>query len=345
MRFSVIIPVYNVEKFIGKCLDSVFKQTYSDYEIVAVNDGSTDSSLKILKNYQIDNPKLKIISQKNKGLGGARNTGISNANGEFLILLDSDDYIASNMLETLDYYLSKYKLDILVFDCTQVDLEGNVLKYSTIDQYSDHYTDLTKKQFLSLEPTACTKVYRKTLYTEHFIKFPEKLWYEDLATVFKLIPYTKRIGYLKEALYYYVQQSESITHSSNTYRMLDIIIAINSNVKYFKKIGLWEEFYAELEWNAILHGLYYSSLRLFSCGYKRKEINIIFEYVNKTFPTWRTNKYLLEYGKTRYLMNDIIQKKYITVYFKTGFTLKYLYPLFIRIKRLRGDKIECERKN
>ena len=108
MRFSVIIPVYNVEKFIGKCLDSVFKQTYSDYEIVAVNDGSTDSSLKILENYQINNPKLKIISQKNKGLGGARNTGISNAKGEFLIFLDSDDYIATNMLETLDYYLSEY---------------------------------------------------------------------------------------------------------------------------------------------------------------------------------------------------------------------------------------------
>ena len=74
MRFSVIIPVYNVEEFIGKCLDSVLKQTFSDYEIVAVNDGSTDSSLKILEKYQISNSKLKIISQNNKGLGGARNT-------------------------------------------------------------------------------------------------------------------------------------------------------------------------------------------------------------------------------------------------------------------------------
>lgn len=336
MRFSVIIPVYNVEKFIGKCLDSVFQQTYSDYEIVAVNDGSTDSSLKILENYQINNPKLKIISQKNKGLGGARNTGISNAKGEFLIFLDSDDYIATNMLETLDYYLSEYKLDILVFDCIQVDLEGNVLKYPTIDQYSDHYTDLTKKQFLSLEPTACTKIYRKTLYTEHFIKFPEKLWYEDLATIFKLIPYTKRIGYLKEALYYYVQQSESITHSSNTYRMLEIISAINSNVEFFKKIGLWEDFYAELEWNAILHGLYYSSLRLFSCGFKRKEINRIFEYVNKTFPTWKSNIYLKEVIESRYLMKEIVQQKYFQIYLKTGFCIKYLNPLSAWIKRMRG---------
>ena len=180
MRFSVIIPVYNVEKFIGKCLDSVFKQTYSDYEIVAVNDGLTDSSLKILENYQIDNPKLKIISQKNKGLGGARNTGISNANGEFLILLDSDDYIASNMLETLDYYLSKYKLDILVFDCTQVDLEGNVLKYSTIDQYSDHYTDLTKKQFLSLDQRLALRFIGKHYIQNILLNFPKnfgmKIW-------------------------------------------------------------------------------------------------------------------------------------------------------------------------
>lgn len=336
MRFSVIIPVYNVEKFIGKCLDSVFKQTFSDYEIVAVNDGSTDSSLKILERYQISNSKLKIISQKNKGLGGARNTGISNAKGEFLVFLDSDDYIASNMLETLDYYLSKYKLDILVFDCIQVDLKDNVLKNSTIDQYSDHYTDLTKKQFLSFEPTACTKIYRKSLYTEHFIEFPEKLWYEDLATVFKLIPYTKRIGYLKEALYYYVQQNESITHSSNTYRMLEIIDAINSNVEYFKKIGLWKEYYTELEWNAILHGLYYSALRLFSCGYKRKEINKIFNYVNKTFPTWKSNIYLKEAIESRYLMKEIVNQKYFQIYLKTGFCIKYLNPLSKWIKRMRG---------
>ena len=187
-----------------------------------------------------------------------------------------------------------------------------------------------------MEPTACTKIYRKTLYTEHFIKFPEKLWYEDLATVFKLIPYTKRIGYLKEALYYYVQQNESITHSSNTYRMLEIISAINSNVEFFKKIGLWEDFYAELEWNAVLHGLYYSSLRLFSCGFKRKEINRIFEYVNKTFPTWKSNIYLKEAIESRYLMKEIVQQKYFQIYLKTGFCIKYLNPLSAWIKRMRG---------
>ena len=345
MRFSIIIPVYNVEKFINKCLNSALQQTYTDYEIVAVNDGSTDSSKDILEYYQEKNAKLKVISQQNKGLGGARNTGIKNSKGEFLVFLDSDDYISIDMLEKVDSYLIKYALDILAFDCNLVDLNGNVMQCATMQEYSEKYTPLTRKQFLLLEPTSCTKVYRRTLFTDQHIMFPERLWYEDFATIFKLAPLAMNIGYLKEPLYYYVQQGTSITHSSNVNRMMEIEDAFNSNVEYYRKLDLWDEFYDELEWNCVLHVLYYSAFRLLGCGYHRKKMEHLYAYSKLYFPDWKNNKYVKDKKETRDRMNLIVEHHYFAFYLKTGFCKKYVNPLSQKIKKLRGKQYECKKDN
>ena len=216
MKFSIIVPVYNVEKYLPRCLDSVLDQEFDDYEIIAVDDESPDNSIDILNEYQKKTEKLKIIRQKNKGLGGARNTGIKEAAGEYLIFLDSDDYISPKMLSSLNEYLKKEDLDILAFDCERVTESGQTIEKVSVKDYQDQYTSLNAKQYLLFEPTSCVKTYRRTLYTEHGIEFPEKLWYEDLATTLKLSAYATKIGYLKEVFYYYVQQPNSITHSTNT---------------------------------------------------------------------------------------------------------------------------------
>ena len=205
MKFSIIVPVYNVEKYLPRCLDSVLDQEFDDYEIIAVDDESPDNSIDILNEYQKKTEKLKIIRQKNKGLGGARNTGIKEAAGEYLIFLDSDDYISPKMLSSLNEYLKKEDLDILAFDCERVTESGQTIEKVSVKDYQDQYTSLNAKQYLLFEPTSCVKTYRRTLYTEHRIEFPEKLWYEDLATTLKLSAYATKIGYLKEVFYYYVQ--------------------------------------------------------------------------------------------------------------------------------------------
>lgn len=334
MKFSIIIPVYNVEKYLSKCLESVFAQTCSDYEIIAVNDGSTDSSREILETYQNNHSNMKLINQKNKGLGGARNTGIQNAQGEFLVFLDSDDYISNQMLESLDEYLSKYKLDILAFDLTLVNEKGEIIQRATVSSYQEKYTELSPQQFLLLEPTSCTKVYRRELFVKYNILFPEKLWYEDFATIFKLAPFTKKIGYLKESFYFYVQQSKSITHSKNIKRMFEIETAMNSNIDYYKSVGLFEKFYEELEWNCILHVLYYSAFRLFSCGYHKKQMEELFFYVDEKFSNWRENKYLLQNMESRDMLDVVINQKYYKFYLKTGFSIKFINPVLMRIKNI-----------
>lgn len=336
MRFSIIIPVYNVEQFLAKCLDSALQQSFDDYEIIAVNDGSTDHSRKILAEYECLHDKLSVIDQQNKGLGGARNTGIQHAAGEFVVFLDSDDYIIADTLRILDDYLQAFELDVLAFDCNMVNVSGDILQIATVADYSDEFTCLSGKQFLRLEPTACLKVYRRTLFCEHKIWFPERLWYEDLATVFKMVPYVNHAGYLKKPLYNYVQHGASITHSKNMKRMMEIVPAFESMWEYYEQQGFLKEFYDELEWNCILHVLYYSAFRFLESGYHRKAMKKMMEYCDMRFPGWEKNPYLEKEKKRRYLMELVVQRQFLKFYLQTGFFLRYISPQVSRIQRIRG---------
>ncbi len=340
MKFSIIIPVYNVEKFLSRCMDCALNQSFHDYEVIAVNDGSTDSSMDILSKFQASYPRLKIITQKNKGLGGARNTGIKDSTGDYLIFLDSDDYIPLNMLEIINEYISTNHPDLLAFDHTMVDTSGHILSNSTISEFSDPYTALSQKQFLLLEPSACFKVYRRTLFTEYSISFPEKLWYEDLATIFKLVPHANRLGYLKESLYYYVQNDASITHSRNTTRMKEIKTAFASTLQYYRENHLFETYYDELEWNGILHVLYYSAYRFLGYFYCRNEMKEMYHYIDSTFPGWEHNKYLAKETGKRYLMDLIRDRQCLRFYLRTGFLVHYINPIIKHIKQIRGDTHE-----
>lgn len=319
MKFSIIVPVYNVEKYLPRCLDSVLDQEFDDYEIIAVDDESPDNSIDILNEYQKKTEKLKIIRQKNKGLGGARNTGIKEAAGEYLIFLDSDDYISPKMLSSLNEYLKKEDLDILAFDCERVTESGQTIEKVSVKDYQDQYTSLNAKQYLLFEPTSCVKTYRRTLYTEHRIEFPEKLWYEDLATTLKLSAYATKIGYLKEVFYYYVQQPNSITHSTNTERMMEIITAYDSVIQFYKQNDKFEEFYTELEWNCALHVLYYSAFRLLMAGMNLKQMKQLYQYSKQIFPNLENNQYVKMKKDQYHMMNLIIDKHYFRFYLKTGF--------------------------
>lgn len=322
MRFSVIIPVYNVEKYLATCLDSVLLQDFPDYEIIAVNDGSTDGSAEILREYEAKTDKLKVIFQENKGLGGARNTGIIHAQGDYLVFLDSDDYIKNDMLKELDRCLTAHEVDILAFDGVQVTEDGKTISTMANREYQQEYTDLTVKQFLLFEPTACTKVYKRALFSQYRILFPERLWYEDFATTYRVALHSQKIGYLKKPFYYYVQQSGSITHSTNTARFTEITKAFAMNLEEFRKYEAFETYRDELEWNCMLHVLYYSAFRFLTCGCHIKEMKKLYVYSKKIFPALEKNRYIAERADRYDKMNLIVSRRYFLFYLKTGFIIR-----------------------
>ena len=217
------------------------------------------------------------------------------------------------MYKSVDDYFDEYNLDILSFDCFVVDLFEKQL---ADDCTQAELSMISAEEYLTFEPTVWRKAYKRSVFIDNNIKFPERLWYEDLATVCNLAPYVNRIGYLNKKLYYYVQHPNSITHSSNTTRMMEIVNAFDIVEAYFKNNGYFERYYAELEWLCVKHVLYYSAHRFLTKGYYRKQMNILYNYVCSHFPDFMNNKYVVENSPTTYCMNRIINRRFFGFYFK-----------------------------
>lgn len=310
ITFSVIVPVYNTEKYVGKSLDSLLNQSYRNFEAVIVNDGSTDDSEKVITQYLSDS-RFTLITQENKGLGGARNTGIQAAKGEYLVFLDSDDYLNSDCLESLADVIKRTKYDVVIFDAVGVTVTGEQVQYYTNGRYAEQLNEISSVQYMMMEPTSCFKAYRKILFWENQISFPERLWYEDFATTLRLAVNTEKNCYIKKPLYYYVQQPSSITHTKFSKRMLEIKTAFDIVKTYYEDNNVFDIYKDELEWNCFLHTQYYSAFRLLSYGLHYKEIRELNRYCRSIFPDYRSNKYISENKDRYYLMGKVINCNWI----------------------------------
>lgn len=218
MDLSIIIPVYNAEKFLPKCLDSVLNTNWNGaaVEIVIVNDGSPDGSLAIAEKFQLLHPAIKIISQDNKGLGGARNTGIENASGNYLFFLDADDYLVNCQLPILLKEAMDNDLDILEFGADRVDLNGNI-----IDKVFQFQTTqvLNAEQYLIQIPfanSACNKLYNKFFLLQNKMTFFEKTWIEDAPFNVEAISKAAKIKAVSSVPVAYLQNPDSITRCKRT---------------------------------------------------------------------------------------------------------------------------------
>lgn len=209
---SVIVPAYNVEKYIKTCLDSLINQTYSNFEIIVINDGSTDQTEEILRSYQA-NPKFRIYSQKNGGLSAARNRGIKLANGELVCFIDSDDSVKSDYLEKLAApFFEDSDVDITVcgyqekFENTEIN---HVLKSQKITGRKATKDLLIKQQ--DFDVLAWNKLYRKKLYSDNHIEYPVGQIHEDNLTTYKLFSHAQKVFYISDALYIYQRTHSEIT--------------------------------------------------------------------------------------------------------------------------------------
>ncbi len=219
---SVIIPVYNVEKYLDKCVSSVIGQTYTNLEIILVDDGSTDSSGKLCNKWSKCDKRIKVYHKKNGGLSDARNYGIKKSGGEYLVFIDSDDYVDERYVEYLKKLIVKYSTDLSISSykilSKKVQDIGVGYKEDLLSQ-KDALKRLVNEEGFTV--SACAKMYRKNLFD--YISFPVGKLYEDNATIYKLIMKCNKIAYGNKSYYFYCLRKNSITRCEFNVKKMDAI--------------------------------------------------------------------------------------------------------------------------
>ena len=312
-KVSVIVPFYNVEKYIDKCLNSLVNQTLEDIEIIIVNDGSKDNSETIAKEYA-SKYKDKIIYLENEtgGLSDARNYAIPYATGEYIAFLDSDDYVEIDMYEQMYEKAKKENADIVECDFLweypneKIESKGRI--------YKDKHDIL-----LNARVVAWNKLIKKELIEKTKVKFPYGLRYEDVEFFYKLIPYINKLDIVNKPFVHYVQRDNSISNSQNS-RTKEIIDILDNVINYYKENAIYEEYRNELEYNYARYLLCSSFLRIVMIENKKERKEILkysWNKLNDTFPNWKKNKYIKNKTlKNKYMLS--VNNITIKIYEKIG---------------------------
>ena len=300
-KVSVIIPVYNVEHYIDRCLKSVIEQTLEDIEIIIVNDGSTDSSKEIIEKYINKYPsRIKYLEKENGGLSSARNFALPYARGEYLAFLDSDDYIEKDMYEQMYNKAIKENADLV--ECDFIWEYPNKKKYDVGKEYTNKKEAIEKARVV-----AWNKLYRREIIEKYNLRFPEGLRYEDVEFFYKLVPFIDRIVFVRKCFVHYVQRDNSIANTQNN-RTKEIFYVLDNVIEFYKQNGIYEEYKEQLEYIYVRFLLCSSLKRMCKISNKKERNQAIQETwknINSRFPLWRKNKILKKFSlKNLYIKSN-----------------------------------------
>lgn len=309
-KVSIIVPVYNVEKYIEKCLNSLVKQTMEDIEIIIVNDGSKDKSINVINKFIKQYPeKIKYLEKKNGGLSDARNYGLPYAKGEYIAFLDSDDYVEEDMYEKM-YELAKKENSDMV-ECNFIWEYPNKQK----EDVGQIYTN--KKQMLEMvRVVAWNKLIRTNIVIENKITFPKGYRYEDVEFTYKLVPYLNKVSFLKKTCVHYVQRENSISNLQNE-RTKEIFYVLDHVLDFYKKNNIYDEYKEELEYIYTRYLLCSSLLRMVKIknkDIKKKLLEETWEKLNCNFPNWKNNRILNENKNVKNIYMKSINKITFKIY-------------------------------
>ena len=283
-KVSIIVPVYNVEQYLSESINSLLNQTLKETEIILINDGSTDKSYEICQKYAKEYPdKIVLISKENEGQGVARNIAIDKAKGEYLMFVDSDDYIDKQMVEKLYNKAIKDNADIVWCLMTCIIDGKKELQKVSIDSEDEFI------KYILNNAGPCNKIVKKEIITKNKLYFPKIRAYEDVAVAPAWGLYAKKISYIDEGLYYYLIRSGStMKQVKYNKKMEDIFYSLDNLYKEFNKQNKYSE---ELEWLFIEHMLHAASLRFFNFDNYKDNISRVTSTMKKYFPNWNRNKY------------------------------------------------------
>ena len=310
-KASVIVPVYKVEEYLEKCVQSILAQTERDFELILVDDGSPDRCGALCDSLARTDSRIRVIHQENQGLGGARNTGIREARGDWLLLVDSDDWIEPKILEKAMEAGLREEADLVMFAFRTVDEQGRELGVFREDMPKERGIGLQEhKEALLTAPCAWNKLYRRSFFQGTGLAYPPRVWYEDLRTTPKLMAKAGRMVFLDEVGYNYLQRQGSIMNSANLERNREILDAFDDLLPWFRKEGLFEAYRRELEYLAVFHVYLTAGVRVALADRKSPLLRELAAYVEERFPGWRQNPYLPKLGGKRRLLVSLLEKKW-----------------------------------
>lgn len=236
MKFSIVVPIYNVESYLSECLDSILNQTFQNYEIICINDASTDKSYEILLKYAEKNKQIKVINNSsNKGLSYSRNCGIKEAVGEYILFVDSDDMLCRDSLDVLDSIIKKEEVEMVCYEYL-VKLEGKVAKEKNITSHGyealdgkvkagqEFFIEMAKNKYFVV--SAWQYLISREFLLNNNLWFYEGIVHEDILFMFQCVLKATKIRYINEKIYTYRGRDNSITSTINEYRLDSLIIVL-----------------------------------------------------------------------------------------------------------------------
>ena len=340
LDLSLIVPVYNMAKDgnLDYCINSLVRQTLQSMEIIAVDDASTDDSLKILKEFETRYPgRIKVVaSPENRRQGGARNLGLGEAKGRYIGFMDSDDWVVEDLYERMVEIAKSTGADCVgtdmcrIYEHSMIPTEREECNLLTQTGVFDHDK---RKAFLLRPGPLGTKIYAREIFFEKEFRFPERMAYEDNAAFVEIAMRIKHFEHIPEANVFYYQHGDSTTHTINLSKCRERMEAARVMLKYAKKNGAMEEFRDEIEFQ--FSNLFYKNT-LF--GYMQSDIKKDMNFIRQlgeemvaTFPDFRKNVY---YSQN---VNDY-EQKLINLHLKSTFAFVIIYKLKMISKKIRSKK-------
>ena len=297
MKVSVIVPVYNVEKYLDKCLNSLANQTLKDMEVIIVNDGTQDNSQKIIDKYVKKYRFMKCYKKENGGLSSARNYGLEYASGDYIAFLDSDDYVTKDMYEKMYLKAIEKEYDMVVCDINYLYPDKTI----RVDSGIKEDTTNIKKVYPTIHPAAWNKIFKKDLFDNGVI-FKNGVWFEDVEFIYRMLPYIKSIGVVHEPFNQYVQREGSITNTVNP-KIYDYVDNLNGVIEFYKERNLYKKYKKELEYVYVryIYATFIKSVSRYNYEEYMKAVKYAINNV-KDYYHYRMNHYFYRSLKGIYLI-------------------------------------------
>lgn len=319
-KISIIVPVYNVEKYLDRCINSILKQDFKEFELLLIDDGSTDNSGEKCNEYKLKDNRVRVIHKVNGGLSDARNFGLDLAKGDYVGFVDSDDWIDEKMYSTLYQLAIEYDADITTCGIKEWKNNNNdnknINNKITIKEFSNSEAIYSLYHNELSGYSACNKLYRKSLFDN--TRFPKGRIFEDASIMYKLYHFSNKIVYNDYKLYNYRKRDESITTQKVSNKRLDIVLMFNELIPFIKNNYSYMASYIE--------SMYFNSLR-----------NIIVDIINEN--TFFEKEDIIENVSNivRENLKAIIKNKNIEIKHKILAVIIGYYPkALFKIYKLRG---------